>query len=284
MEIIEERKTDLLSGVLFDFDETEETKLKTESEFQLVDENDVLAVVLLFKNSFFKGVLKPYEMEICGKKMADWVTSATSMFETKTICADEDSSIVPLIKPLLNEKKNVLVLYSDTPLITTEKIKEIIDYFNFKGLNVLKLNRGWVFNTEYIKNAESVSSVITKDFEGDDFFVVSDYASLEKASSTLKNKILDFHLNNGVFIEDKNSTFIDADVILEPGVKVFASNVIKGETFVGAGTILESGNKIYSSIIGRGCDLRCSFVKNSKISDKMVVGPYEIIDEKESWW
>ena len=281
MEIVEERKTDLLSGVLFDFDERDETENNTESQFQLVDENDVLVIVLLFKGGNFKGVLKPYEIEICGKKMADWVTASTSMFETKTICADESSSIVPLIKPLLNEKKNVMVLYSDTPLITTEKIKEIIDYFNFKGLNVLKLNRGWVFNTEYIKNAESVSSVITKDF-GDDFFVVSDYASLEQASIKLKNKILDFHLNNGIFIEDRGSTFIDADVILEPGVKVFAGNVIKGETFVGAGTILESGNRIYNSIIGRGCDLRCSFVKNSKISDKMVVGPFEIIDGKES--
>lgn len=282
MEVLEETKTSLLDGILFDFDENEETKKETENDFQLVDENDVLVVVLLYKSSNFKGVIKPYELEICGKKMCDWVTSATSVFETKTIAADENSSIVPLIKPLLNDKKNVLVLYSDTPLITTEKIKEIIDYFNFKGLNVLKLERGWVFNTEYIKNAESVSSVITKDFGGDDFFAVGDYKSLEFATEKLKNKIIDFHLENGVYIEDRNSTFIDADVILEPSVKVFAGNVIKGETFVGAGTILESGNNIYSSIIGRGCNLKCSYVKNSKISDKMVVGPFEIIDGKES--
>lgn len=274
-------KSTLLDDVLIDLDENSvQTSVQTETQTDY--SNDVLAIVLLYRNANFKGVIKPYNLEICGKKMYEWAMESVSDFEVKTIACDDHSNIVPLIKPLLNNKKTTIVLYSDTPLITKNTIYEILDYFSIRHLNVLKLNRGWVFDTEYISKADSVSSVITREFGENDFFAVGDAYTLEKATNVLKNRILEFHLHNDVFIEDKNTTFIDASVIIESGAKIEPNNVLKGETYIGKNVILEPNNTIISSIIASGCDIKSSYVKNSKITENMVVGPFELIEEKES--
>ena len=275
------KKSTLLDDVLIDlYENSVQTSVQTETQTDY--SNDVLAIVLLYRNANFTGIIKPYNLEICGKKMYEWAMESVSDFEVKTIACDDHSNIVPLIKPLLNNKKTTIVLYSDTPLITKNTIYEILDYFSIRHLNVLKLNRGWVFDTEYISKAESVSSVITREFGENDFFAVGDAYTLEKATNVLKNRILEFHLHNGVFIEDKNTTFIDASVIIESGAKIEPNNVLKGETYIGKNVILEPNNTIISSIISSGCDIKSSYVKNSKITENMVVGPFELIEEKES--
>lgn len=281
METIEIERNSLLDDVLIDLDENS-VKPNVETKFEKDYSDDVLAIILLYRNSNFKGVIKPYNLEICGKKMYEWVQENVGDFEVKTIACDDNSNIVPLIKPLLNNKKTTIVLYSDTPLITKSKISEILEYYSLRHLNVLKLNRGWVFDTEYISNAENVTSVMERDFGEQDFFAVGDAFTLEKSTNILKNRILDFHLNNGVFIEDKNSTFIDASVIIESGAKIEPNNVLKGETYIGKNVVLEPNNTIISSIISNNCDIKSSYIKNSKITENMVVGPFELIEEKES--
>lgn len=278
MEIMEIEKSSLIKDILIDLDGEPQTDVQ--QDFQ---ENDgVLAIILLYKNPNFKGIIKPYNLDICGKKMYEWVEDSVAKFETKTIACDDNSNIVPLIKPLLNEKKTTIVLYSDTPLITKSTIDEVLDYYSMRHLNVLKLNRGWVFNTEYISQAEDVTSVMSRDFGEIEFSPVFDAFSLEKATNIIKNRIIDFHLQNGVFISDRNSTFIDATAILETGAKIEPNNVIKGETYIGKNVVLEPNNTIISSIISSGCDIKSSYIKNSKITENMVVGPFELIEEKES--
>lgn len=272
-----EIQNDLLDDVLIDVEKFD--KVEAQSEIQ---KDEVLAIVLLYKNYNFKEFAKPYNAEICGKKMFEWVENALSDFETKTTTCDDNSNIVSLIKPLLSDKKTTIVLYSDTPLVSSNTISDALDYFNMRRLNVLKLSRGWIFNTEYIKNAETVSSVISREFGDDDFYPVYNAASLEFASSKLKNRILDFHLQNGVVIEDRASTFIDADVIIHSGVRIAPRNTLRGETFIAKNVVLETGNVIMDSIICAGCQIRNSYIKQSRISENMVVGPFEIIEGKES--
>ena len=107
-------KSTLLDDVLIDLDENS-VQTSVQAEAQTDYSNDVLAIVLLYRNANFKGVIKPYNLEICGKKMYEWTMESVSDFEVKTIACDDHSNIVPLIKPLLNNKKTTIVLYSDTP-------------------------------------------------------------------------------------------------------------------------------------------------------------------------
>ena len=277
MEILE--KSNLLSDVLIDLNGSENPEASPNFE---ANEEGVLAIILLYKNPEFKGVIKPYNLELCGKKMYEWVQDSVANLEVKTVTCDENSNIVSLIKPLLNNNKTSIVLYSDTPLVAKSTIDEILDYFSTSTLNVLKLKRGWVFNTEYIKNAESVNSVLIREFGGKDFDVVHNASSLCETSAILQERILNYHLENGVFIDDKKSTVIDATAIIEPGVKLGANNIIKGETYLGRNVVLEHNNVLINSIISSGCNIKSSYIKNSKITNNMVVGPFETIEEKEN--
>ncbi len=242
-------------------------------------DKDVLVIIMLEKNPAFKGFIKPYELTMCGKKMWEWVALAADGYEVKTTACTCESDILSLIKPLLGEHKTTVVLYCDTPLLQKSTLREIVSFFNAKCMNAMKLTRGYVFDTEYIKNATNIVSTQTQYFNEEDFITVYDLKQLNFVNDILRMRILDFHLHNGVFIES-NNVFIDADVVIESGVKIFGNNIIKGKSFIGKNCVLEGGNYIENSIISDGCRLVQSHVVSSRISENMIVGPFEKVIKK----
>jgi len=244
------------------------------------DDSDVQAIILLYKNPNFTGILKPYELQICGKKMWEWVELACSGYSIKTVACTPETDALSLIKPLLTNKKYTLVLYSDTPLLTNSTIEEIISYVRARDINVLNLPRGYIFNTEYIKAAEDIKSTLVKKVNPEEFIVADDLKQLECISQTLKERIIDYHFQNGVIIKDIASTHIEADVIIESGVTIEPNNILKGTSYIGKKCFLESGNTVIDSVIKENCVLKNSYIFNSKIEKNIVVGPFEKVINK----
>lgn len=257
-----------------------ETKVLNENLLLKEDNGDVLVIILLFKNPNFPGILKPHELELCGKKCWEWVELACSNYDIKTITCTPETDVLSLIKPLLSDKKYTLVLYSDTPLLTRNTIEEILNFVRVRDVNVLNLIRGYVFNTEYLKNAEDIKGTLIEKFNEDEFVIAYDLKQFEFVGQVLKHRILDFHLMNGVVITDINSTRIDADVIIESGCKLEPNNVLKGKTYIGKNCYLEGGNIIIDSFISENCILKTSYIFNSKIGKNIVVGPFEKVINK----
>lgn len=286
MEVIEvqtekvEIKNSLLNEIL---NEDKEIKVKPKEKNQLfIEKENVLVIILLYKSEEFKQIIKPYNIEICDKKIVDWVKDSCCEYEIKTVTCDKNSNIVNLIKPLLNEKPITLVLYADTPLLTNETIIENIDYFSLSGMNVLKLPRGWLFKTEYIKNTDSISAVQTRQFNEFEFKPILNLKDYSVVAKIIKQKILDKHYKNEVIIIDENLTYIGPDVIIEAGTRIEPNNVLKGMTYVGKNCVLEPFNYIKDSIISNNCVIKNSNIIKSKITENMVVGPFEIIENKQS--
>lgn len=246
---------------------------------EIFSNQDVLVIIMLEKNPGFKGFIKPYELTLCGKKMWEWVALASDGFSVKTTACTCESDILSLIKPLLDEHKTTVVLYCDTPLLQKSTLLEALSFFASKKMNVLKLTRGYIFDTEYIKNATSIVSTQTHYFNEEDFITVYDLKQLNFVNDILRLRILDFHLRNGVMIES-NNVYIDADVIIEQGVKIFGDNILRGKTFIGKNCTLDGGNYIENSIISDGCKLVQSHIVSSRICENMVVGPFETIVKK----
>src|SRR5574344_2779530 len=109
LEIKSETKN-LLNELLNNSNDEKGTKINFKEENLLkqifVDKDNTLVIILLYKSENFKQITKPYTLEICDRKMSDWVNMACSGYETKTVACDKNSNIVSLIKPLLNEKQN----------------------------------------------------------------------------------------------------------------------------------------------------------------------------------
>lgn len=240
---------------------------------------DVLVIVLLYKNENF-GVRAPYDIDIMGKKMWEWVALAGNGAKIKTTPCTSETDVVGFIKPFVKDEKYTIVLYSDTPLISKENILEILEYFKSKSLNVLTLRRGYVFNSEYLINCERVLGSVNPMFDGEEFEMVDNFEKLVAVTEKIRNKILNFHIKNGINITNPASTFIDADVVIEKGATIKHNNTISGQCYIGENVILEPNNVIKDSIISSNVVVRSSFVLGSRISENKIVGPFDKIIDK----
>lgn len=244
--------------------------------------HDVMVIILLEKNLNFKNFLKPYEISICGKKMWEWVRLAASGYKTKTTTCTNETDVLALIKPLLEDQKYTAVLYSDTPLLKKSTFDEIMTFAESRDVNVLCLTRGYVFNTEYIKKATSIQATQTEYFDEEDFLTAYDLKQLAFITDIMRNRILDYHMRNGVLIENPQTVFIDADVVIEPGVQIKANNHLRGRVIIGKNCILDANNIIEDSIISDGCIIRQSYISQSRISEYLTVGPFEKIEKQST--
>ena len=259
------------------FGKTETKKAMDTSGF-----GDFTVIILLAKNPAFKGVLKPYEINIYGKKMWQWVALACEGYKTKTVACSPESNILSLIKPHLEDTKFTAVFYSDTPLLQKSTIEEIFMFARSRDINVMRLTRGFIFNTEYVKTATEIAAMQTEYFEEEDFITCYNQKQVAFVSDIIKNRILDFHMSEGVQIVDPNTTFVDCDCIIGAGTRIEPNNIIRGMTFIYPNCVLDGGNIIENSIIGANCKIINSYISESRIKDRQVVGPYEKIIKKST--
>lgn len=233
--------------------------------------------VIILKVNSFMGVEKPYELSIMGRTMLDWVKRASSTFATKEIDYLDGGDLIKTIKPHLQNEDYTVVLYSDTPLLKKKTIDDIVDYAVTKGVSVCKLQRGFVFKTEYIKTAKEVCSCEPNFFDEEDFIVVNNYQNLSVVENILRKRIIQTHLNNGVRIIDTNSVSIDAEVVIRNGTTIYPNNRIFGICLIEENVTLEPNNVIFSSIIGKGSKVICSVIRNAKVPKNSEIGPFKNI-------
>lgn len=273
--------------VAFDFDsldkiEEEESTSLPETLIKSVNhdyiKDEVLFVVARVYN---KDLVKdfPY-LKICGKKMIDWVLMAGSECEQKII--DDSENIIEKVKTINTNKPIIAVFYSDTPLLDKITFNKIIDYFSSKGMNFLQLSRGFVAKTEYLKNmSELIQGTLSNSFDEKKLLQVDSAKMINYVSNLLYNKIINYHIRNGVIIYGQNTVFIDADTEIESGVVIYPNNVIEGISIIEKGAVLYSGNIIKDSIIGSDSVINRSYIEKSKINKGVVVKPNSLIINQE---
>ena len=244
---------------------------------------DVLVIILQCKNFDFGATRAPYDINICGKKMWEWVSLCAGDALVKSVVCTPESDILSVIKPHLGNQKYTVVLYSDTPLFSAKTFKEVLTYFRGRGANVLKLKRGYVFDTEYIKSAESLIAFESENFGSEqDFLQVDNMQKLYEITKIIERRILDFHTAQGVIIKSYENTHIDCDVIIGEGTIIEPNNNLYGLSYIGKNCKLEPNNVVIDSIISDNCILKSSYICGSRISENMVVGPFESVINKSN--
>lgn len=227
-----------------------------------------------------KGNISP-NFDICGKKMIDWVSLATSGCTQKIIEEPDEENLLQTIKDISNGYNFVAVFYSDTPLLKKSTFLEIMDYFSKRKMNVLKLIRGYVFKADYLQNAKMLLSTTVEEFDKEDFTVVDSSKKASFAFKILNNRILNYHKERGVVFFGENTIFIDADVEIEEGCVIYPNNIIKGESYIGKNVILESGNYIFDTIVCDEAFVCQSYLEKSKVEKGKIVGPFaKLINQK----
>ncbi len=221
--------------------------------------NDTLFVVVKALNDQVAQNL-PY-LNLCGKSMLDWVLLAGNGCESKVI---EDGQVEEKIKNIQTDKKIIAVFYSDTPLLDRNTFIKIMDYFSSRNMNFLRLERGFVVKTEYLKSDPDLHRM-TSEFDDKNLMIIDSAKKLNLAHKVLQDRIRNFHINNGVVLLGDQNIFIDCDVEIDKGVIIYPNNIIKGNTIIQSGAILFEGNIIEDSIVSNNTHLKCSYIEKSKV-------------------
>lgn len=245
-------------------------------------DSDVAVIILKIHEPAFGADKRSFDHRICGKTLTEWVCMACADCPILEIEASQDADLLDTIRPHLSDKKYTAVLYADTPLLERKTFLGLIDYAKQKRMNVCKLERGYIFVTDYLRTAERIySSVSTNLNIEDDFMRVCDMQSFLHAQEVLKNRVLGFHLAHGVEILDCASTNIDADVMIAKNTTIYPANTILGRSVIGENSVLLPGNVIIESQIGDGCRLCGCVIEHSKIRDNSEIEPFGYIKNGE---
>lgn len=285
-----EREEDILTmcenQLEFDFSSLENVNEEEESSLlpegflnarnhDWIDE-EVLFIVVKEGNGLGK---ESYNLDLCGKKMIDWVLIAGNGCEEKVINVPVD--IFTSLKTIETKKPYMAVFYSSTPLLDKQTFYKVMDYFCKNGMNALALPKGYVFKTEFVKNNDTFVSGKVMDFSQKAFYVVDNARALSRVSKYLYDKIKKFHFDNGVIMYGEESIYIDADVEIESGAIIYSNNILKGQTYIGKNAILDANNIISDSIVTQNSYVISSYIEKSKVKEGSSIGPFEKLVNQE---
>lgn len=122
------------------------------------------------------------------------------------------------------------------------------------------------------EKGEKVTAFMTGDFA--ETLGVNDRVALAEAEKTMRKRVNEQHMRNGVSIIDPDNTFIGPDVKIGQDTVIYPGTVISGETEIGSESIIGPNSEIVNCIIGNGTTVRHSVASESRIGDQVNVGPF----------
>jgi bifunctional UDP-N-acetylglucosamine pyrophosphorylase/glucosamine-1-phosphate N-acetyltransferase len=135
---------------------------------------------------------------------------------------------------------------------------------------------GELYLTDLVQLAREDGRIVSAvGFEDDGRFDgINDRSQLAAAEWSLRVRLNEAHMINGVTMRDPSTVYLDwtvdlgVDVTLEPNV------ILRGRTAVGDGSVIGSGSQLYDATIGRGARVWASVVESSTVEDGATVGPF----------
>ena len=111
---------------------------------------------------------------------------------------------------------------------------------------------------------------------GEDIFLgVNTMTQLEQAEQLARKKMCEHLQLNGVCIIDSNTTYIDNEVKIEPGVKIMPNVHLRGKTIIKKNSCIETGCVISDTIIGENVKiLPYTVLEDSQVLNGASVGPF----------
>jgi bifunctional UDP-N-acetylglucosamine pyrophosphorylase/glucosamine-1-phosphate N-acetyltransferase len=135
---------------------------------------------------------------------------------------------------------------------------------------------GEVYLTDLIRLAREDGRIVSAVGFDDDgrFDGINDRSQLAAAEWTMRVRLNEAHMRNGVTMRDPSTVYLDwsvdlgLDVVLEPNV------VLRGATMVGDGAVIGSGSQLIDATVGARARVWASVIESSIIEEAAIVGPY----------
>lgn len=103
---------------------------------------------------------------------------------------------------------------------------------------------------------------------------VNDRVALSEAERTMRVRIAEKHMRNGVSIIDPATAYISVQAEIGADTTIQPNVTIEGATKIGENCLISSNSHIANSIIGDGSVIRSSHVYDSTVGTDAAVGPF----------
>ena len=111
----------------------------------------------------------------------------------------------------------------------------------------------------------------------DEALGVNTRVQLAHVERVLNRRCLDRLMLSGVTVVDPTHTYVDADVEVGQDSVLLPGTILKGKTSIGKGCVIGPFTHIENSSFGNGCEVRVSYVREARILEKTMIGPYSHI-------
>ena len=107
-----------------------------------------------------------------------------------------------------------------------------------------------------------------------EFLGINSKLQLAKATKIMKRRINEYHMVNGVTIEDPENTYIGKDVVIKPDTVILPGTVIEGRTEIGTDCIIGPNSRITNSVIKDCVTIQSSVLLSAEVDNYTTVGPF----------
>ena len=135
---------------------------------------------------------------------------------------------------------------------------------------------GEVYLTELVRLAREDGRIVSAvGFEDDGRFDgINDRAQLAAAEWSLRVRLNEAHMRNGVTMRDPSTVYLDWDVELASDVTLEPDVILRGATSIGEGSVIGPHSELVDATVGRNTRVWASVVERSTIEDEATVGPF----------
>lgn len=139
-----------------------------------------------------------------------------------------------------------------------------------------KNNKREFYFTDIVKLIANEHLKINAMYINDDFHVhgINDLTSLSIMEKAFSEEIKNNHLNNGVYLINKDSIIIGSDVKIKKGTIIHPNTIIYGDTLIGEDCIIGPNSEIKNTFIGDNVQVNHSKLIDCHIKNNSTVGPF----------
>ncbi len=135
---------------------------------------------------------------------------------------------------------------------------------------------GELYLTDLVRLAREDGRIVSAvAFEDDGRFDgINDRSQLAAAEWSMRVRLNEAHMRNGVTMRDPSTVYLDwtvdlgADVTIEPNV------ILRGATSVGDGAVIGAGSQLIDATIGPNARIWASIIESSVVEEGATVGPF----------
>jgi bifunctional UDP-N-acetylglucosamine pyrophosphorylase/glucosamine-1-phosphate N-acetyltransferase len=136
---------------------------------------------------------------------------------------------------------------------------------------------GEIYLTDLIhiarEQGRGVEALVDPDWEA--LLGINSRQELAQATRTIKRRINDGHMSQGVTLIDPDTTYIEPSVNIGRDTVIFPNCYLQGKTVIGEDCVLEPNVKISDTVVGDRVLIKMgSVISESRLAEGVQVGPY----------